>query len=83
MSFDITTVLAGAVAIASTFGLFRLYKMWRSWSNSSKINDEIEMDKKISDAIKQGDVELIAKLRKFFLTYRQRKNADKIELPIG
>jgi len=69
---DIGTVSAIAAGGGLLFGLFRLYTMWRRWSNTNKINDEIEIDKKIADAIKAGDVETIAKLRKYFLSYKKR-----------
>lgn len=74
MYFDTAMVLAGGLGTALAFGLFRLYMMWRRWSNSSKENDEINWDKKIADAIKQGDVELIAQLRKYFLTYKRSRS---------
>lgn len=71
MMIDTATVFATGIGAVVIFGLLRGYTMWRRWSKNSKINDEIDMDKMISDAIKKGDVELIAKLRKYFLKYRR------------
>ena len=67
-----STVFAGGAGAIVLFGLLRGYTMWRHWSNDSKTNDEIEMDKMIADAIKDGNVELIAKLRKYFLAYKKK-----------
>ena len=72
MMFDMATVFAGGAGALVIFGLLRGYSMWRSWSNTQKENDEIEMDKMIAEAIKDGNVELIAKLRKYFLAYKKR-----------
>lgn len=77
MYLDTTTVFAGSLGTALAFGLFRAYIMWRRWSNSSKENEEIDWDRKIADAIKQGDTEAIARLRKYFLSYKRSGSADK------
>lgn len=69
--FDMATVFAGGASALVIFGLFRGYSMWKSWSNNQKTNDEIKMDKMIADAIKAGNVELVAKLRKYFLAYKK------------
>jgi hypothetical protein len=72
MMLDMATVFASVAGALVIFGLLRAYSMWRSWSNTQKENDEIEMDKMIAEAIKVGNVELIAKLRKYFLAYKKR-----------
>ena len=77
---DVGTVVALALGGGLGFGLIRLYSMWRRWSSNSKVNDEIAMDKKIADAIKAGDVETIAKLRKYFLSYKKRHPEMSSEL---
>ena len=79
MYLDTTTVFAGSLGTALAFGLFRAYIMWRRWSNSTKENEEIDWDRKIADAIKQGDVEAIARLRKYFLSYKRSGSAQKRE----
>ena len=81
MYLDTTTVFAGSLGTALAFGLFRAYIMWRRWSNASKENDEINWDKKIADAIKHGDVEAIARLRKYFLSYKRSRSVKKREEP--
>ena len=68
---DTETVFAGGAGALVIFGLLRGYSMWKSWSNNQKTNDEIKMDKMIADAIKAGNVELVAKLRKYFLAYKK------------
>lgn len=77
MYLDTTTVFAGSLGTAIAFGLFRLFIMWKRWSNSTKENEEIDWDAKIAEAIKQGDVEAIARLRKYFLSYKRSGSADK------
>lgn len=72
MMIDLSTVLAGGAGAIVAFGLLRGYSMWKKWSNNSKMNEEIDIDKLISDAIKSGNTELIAKLRKYFLTYGKK-----------
>lgn len=79
MMIDTATVFATGIGAVVIFGLLRGYTMWKRWSNNSKTNDEIDMDKMISDAIKKGDVELIAKLRKYFLTYRRDARGSATE----
>ena len=79
MYLDTTTVFAGSLGTALAFGLFRAYIMWRRWSNSTKENEEIDWDRKIADAIKQGDVEAIARLRKYFLSYKRSRNASNTD----
>ena len=69
---DVSTIFAGGASAIVVFALFRGYSMWKSWSNTSKTNEEIEMDKKIAEAIKAGDVELIARLRKYYLAYKKK-----------
>ena len=69
---DLSSVLAGGAGAIVVFGLLRGYSMWKKWSNNSKMNEEIDIDKLISDAIKSGNTELIAKLRKYFLTYGKK-----------
>lgn len=81
MYLDTTTVFAGSLGTALAFGLFRLFVMWKRWSNSSKENEEIDWDKKIADAIKLGDVEAIARLRKYFLSYKRSRSAQDAEEP--
>ena len=71
---DISSVLAGGAGALIVFGLLRGYSMWKRWSNNAKLNEEIDIDKLISDAIKAGNTELIAKLRKYFLTYSKPFN---------
>jgi len=71
--FDISTVLAGGGGVVVLFALIRGFIAWKRWSNLSKSNDEIDMDKTIADAIKSGDVQKIAKLRKYFLIYQNKK----------
>lgn len=71
MYLDTTTVFAGSLGTALAFGLFRAFIMWKRWSNSTKENEEIDWDKKIADAIKMGDTEAIARLRKYFLSYKR------------
>ena len=73
MMIDLSTVFAGGAGALIVFGLLRGYSMWKRWSNNSKLNEEIDIDKLISDAIKSGNTELIAKLRKYFLTYGKKK----------
>lgn len=68
---DTETIFAGGTGVLVIFGLLRGYSMWKSWSNNQKTNDEIKMDKMIADAIKAGNVELVAKLRKYFLAYKK------------
>lgn len=68
---NLETIFAGGAGALVIFGLLRGYSMWKSWSNTQKTNDEIEMDKMIADAIKAGNVELVAKLRKYFLAYKK------------
>ena len=72
MMIDISSVLAGGAGALIVFGLLRGYSMWKRWSNNAKLNEEIDIDKLISDAIKAGNTELIAKLRKYFLTYSKK-----------
>ena len=72
MMIDLSSVLAGGAGAIVVFGLLRGYSMWKKWSNNSKMNEEIDIDKLISDAIKSGNTELIAKLRKYFLTYGKK-----------
>jgi hypothetical protein len=76
MFFDTSTVFAGGVASVMAFLLVRGFIWWRRWSKTSKFNDEIKMDKMISDAIKAGDVNLIAQLRKYFLVYKKQKKSS-------
>jgi hypothetical protein len=73
MIFDISTVIAGGATAILSFLLIRGFMLWRKYNNTQKANDEIKMDKMISDAIKAGDTELIAKIRKYFLHYRKDK----------
>ena len=82
MYLETGTVVASGVGAVLVFTLMKGYTLWRRWSNQSKINDELDMDKLISDAIKSGNTELIAKLRKYFLTYKPRSGdvgTEKIE----
>lgn len=81
MYLDTTTVFAGSLGTAIAFGLFRLFIMWKRWSNSTKENEEIDWDAKIAEAIKQGDVEAIARLRKYFLSYKRSRSAEKRDEP--
>lgn len=79
MYLDTTTVFAGSLGTAIAFGLFRAFMAWKRWSNASKENDEIDWDKKIADAIKMGDTEAIARLRKYFLSYKRSGGARNAE----
>ena len=79
MLLDVATVVATGIGAVGVFGIYRAYTVWRRWSNQSKINDEIELDRQIADAIKNGDAEFIAKLRKYLLMYGKRSAMEVLD----
>lgn len=74
---DTETVIASGLGSLMLFFLFRGYVLWRKWSNKSKTDDEIDLDRKIAEAIKNGDVVTVAKLKKYLQMYaRGSRNAE-------
>ena len=69
---DIETILASGLGAVLLFFLHRGYVLWRKWSNKSKVDDEIDIDREIAEAIKNGDAETIARLKKYYQMYMKR-----------
>lgn len=70
---DTETIIAGSLGTAILFFFHRAYVLWRRWSSKAKLDDEIGIDRKIAEAIKNGDVLLVAKLKKYYQTYAKRE----------
>ena len=70
---DTETVVAGGLGTVILFFVYRAYSIWKKWSKKSQLDDEIAIDKRIAEAIKNGDVLLLAKLKKYYQTYANSK----------
>lgn len=70
---DTETIVASGLGTVMLFLIYRAYSIWKKWSKKSRLDDEIAIDRRIAEAIKNGDVLLLAKLKKYYQIYANQK----------